>query len=114
MTDGLICAMSSFTAYSTFTPTTSSTMTSNQAISFWASVIGRTWYTLLILDYQRNFGTPIHASTFPIMMVLVSWEHQPSHPLTVTWAWSLEGEMTWSLSLTYYFTFFGVFYCGRA
>jgi hypothetical protein len=31
------------------------------------------------------------------------------HPLIVTWAQSLEGEMIWSPSPTSYFTFFGVF-----
>jgi serine/threonine protein kinase len=33
---------------------------------------------------------------------------------SVTWAWSLEGEMIWSPLLTSYFTFFGGVYHGRA
>ncbi len=38
----------------------------------------------------------------------------PSHPLIVIWAPSLEGGIIWSPLLMSYFTFFGVFYHGRA
>src|SRR5229473_5337557 len=90
------------------------TTTSNQATSLWALAIRQTWCTLLILDYRRNFRTPVHTSTFHTKRALASWELPPLHPLIVTWAWNLEGKMTWSPSLTSYFTFFGVFYHGRA
>jgi len=106
--------MSSFVAYSTFIHTTSFTATSNQATSSWVSAIRRTWYTSLISDYQRNFGTPIHACISHTTRALDSQGWPPSRLLIVTWARSLGGEMIWSPSLISYFTFSGVFYHGRA
>ena len=78
------------------------------------SGIRQTWCTSSILDYQRNFGTPIHTYTSHTTRVLASQERLPLHPLIVIWAPSLEGGMIWSLLLMSYFTFFGVFYHGRA
>ena len=64
------------------------------------------------LVYQSSTGTPIPMSISPAKQTSASLEWLLLPPLTATWAWSLDGETTWSHLPTFSYISFVALYLG--
>ena len=96
-----------------FTLVVSFTVTSNPATWSWALGCSLMWSFSLILAYQKSIGIPIPTCISPTRQTLASLAQQLLPPLTATWAWSSDSEMTWSHSPMFSFIFFVVVYLGK-
>ena len=88
-------------------------MISNLAILSWVQGGSPTSFFSSILVYRSSTGTPIPMSISPAKQTSASPERLLLPPLTATWAWSLDGETTWSHPPTFSYISFVALYLGN-